>query len=86
MKELASKQILGVEMVFLIFPTTLFFVIYGTFMFLMVIASWKEPQAIIGAIALLFCALAIITVWYSCIYFLGVSSPRGTAQQNCEQS
>ena len=70
MKELVSKIILGIEMLFLIFPTTLFFVFYGSFMFLWALSSWQEPQAIIGTAALLFCAAAIFTVWHSSIYFL----------------
>ena len=70
MKELTSKQILGVEMLFLIFPTTLFFILYGSVMVMWSISSWKDTQTLIGAASLLFCAVAIIAVWHSCIYFL----------------
>jgi len=70
MKELTSKQILGVEMLFVIFPTTLFFMVYGSLMTAMSFSSWREIETLLGGVALLFCALAILAAWYSCIYFL----------------
>ena len=70
MDERTSKILLIIEMLILIIPTTLFYLVYGGFMIMWSFDGWQGEEGLITAFTLLSFSIFIFAAWYATIYFM----------------
>ena len=70
MDERTSKILLIIEILLLIIPTTLFYMVYGGFMVAWSFNGWQGEEELITVCTLLSFSIFIFAAWHATVYFM----------------